>query len=163
MTAGALMVMLGGLCLGICGAAELRARARATESALLGLRALEREICGRLTPLSEAAKNAAASAGTPLMGVFAAELEQRGGEHAAECWAFAAASAGLSSRARQIIAPLGPVLGRYDAEEQRKAFTDTIARLAETSGEEREKSRTLGRVSVAMGAGGGLLVVILLL
>lgn len=56
----------------------------------------------------------------------------------------------------------GDVLGRYDGERQRTALESLLLRLEEEVRLARDEARRMGRVYGALGAAGGLFLVILL-
>ena len=58
---------------------------------------------------------------------------------------------------------LGQVLGRYDADSQRRALAEAAAELRALRAEAAEDRRRLGRVYGVLGVAGGLLLVILLI
>ena len=163
MVIGAVLIVAGGLLLGLAWAGELAGQARATADAMAEIRALEREICGRLAPLPEALQAARQDGGSVLLGAFAEKLEEFGSERAAESWHAAVKTSRLSAEAARLTDSLASVIGRYSGEEQRTAFQETLARLAELWEDQRKESRTLGRLAVAFGGCGGALTAILLL
>ena len=70
---------------------------------------------------------------------------------------------GVTPEGRAALAPLGEVLGRYEAGGQREAIQQARAALERARGRAAEERRRMGRVYQALGlSGGGFLVILLL-
>lgn len=69
----------------------------------------------------------------------------------------------LSPDAQAALLPLGEVLGRYEADSQRKALEHVRQALEREEQRAQEERRRLGRVYQALGLSGGAFLVILLL
>lgn len=83
------------------------------------------------------------------------------GESFGEIWAGALAC--LPRRERQILLPLGSVLGRYGAAEQLPAIFRCRREMERALQEARDRRRELGRVYIGLGTAGGLMLAVLLI
>ena len=69
----------------------------------------------------------------------------------------------LGPEGQAVLAPLGEVLGRYEADRQREALSTARRRLEEMADRVERDYRRRGRVYEALGLSGGAFLVILLL
>lgn len=161
---GALLVTLAGLGAGGEAARRMKRRGQSLEELAfaLGLLAFELESFCRPLPelccrLSGETKGAA---GTLFAGLCRAMAADKNAGFSA-CWQEALAPLGAAER--ELLLPLGSVLGRYGADEQRQALLLCRRRLEEMAAEARETYRRSGRVCVGLGAalGAGLSLMML--
>ncbi len=164
---GAALVAGGCAWLGFQKAMELKNRVRALEETARGLALLERELGLGSPPLPRLLEGAARRSEGPAAELFAgcaqglSRLDQEDFSH---LWRRQTAClAGLSGEGKEILAPLGEVLGRYDCRDQREGVAAVRGQLEELAARAREDSRRQGRVYRALGLSGGAFLVILLL
>lgn len=164
---GAALVAAGAAWLGIQAAGELRRRALAVRQAAGGLVLLEGELELGAPPLSRLMARGAARSGGPVKELFQdclQGLERLEQEEFSALWhRLAEDCTQLHPEARAILASLGDILGRYDAQRQREAISAARRRLEELAGRLEEDSRRQGRVYQTLGLSGGAFLVILLL
>ena len=167
--AGALLLMTGAACLGFGAAAQLKARVNCLMAFTAALEQMERELGFRLTPMPELMSKLSHTAAAPADLFFARcreEMAQLGMRTFGELWRTALNDEPellLEPAERQILASLGDVLGRYDADGQRQALATAIAELGECLRQARQERDRLGRVYATLGLGAGAMLVIILL
>lgn len=167
--AGALLLMAGASCLGFGAAGQLKARVSCLMALCAALEQMERELTFRLTPMPELMGKLAKTAQAPADLFFARCREEMGrlGERSfGQLWRAALEEETeliLEPTERQILASLGDVLGRYDAEGQRLALRTAGTELGECLRRAREERDRLGRVYATLGLGAGAMLVIILL
>ena len=162
---GAVLVLAGGVWMGLERRGQRGARVRALRGLSAALDQMERELRGREPPLSRLLDGVSGS--TPWGRFFAAcrdGLERREDQPFVQVWgeALARAELPLTEEERALLEELGGVLGRYDQASQCRLLqsaAEGLDRRAEQAARERER---LGRLDWALGAAGGLLLVILL-
>lgn len=165
---GAALVTAGCGALGLAGTARLDGRVRDLGELAAGLDALQRELGWRLAPLPDGLETAAESVRGPAEQFFTGCARGAGlpdGRAFQEVWReeLDAAPLRLRPEDRVLVERLGPVLGRYDGDSQRRALEDAAAglrALQETASDDR---RRLGRVYGVLGVSAGLLLAIFLL
>lgn len=165
---GAALVTAGCGALGLAGTARLDGRVRDLGELAAGLDALQRELGWRLAPLPDGLETAAESVRGPAEQFFTGCARGAGlpdGRAFQEVWReeLDAAPLRLRPEDRVLVERLGPVLGRYDGDSQRRALEDAAAglrALQETAADDR---RRLGRVYGVLGVSAGLLLAIFLL
>lgn len=161
---GAGLLEAAGLLAGLMAAGRLRERA-----------AERAELCRMLALL----RFELARFRTPLPGLFAHLGEETRGRAGALCRQVAAGLAGperrelaalwaqaiegLEPAERKALAPLGPVLGRYGAEEQLLAVDGCLAAMERARDEAAAALRERGRMTVGLAAAGAALAAVLLL
>lgn len=164
---GAALLTAGCAALGLAGVARLEGRVRDLGALAAGLDAMERELGWRLAPLPDALETAGRAAGGGAARFFAqcAGAAREGGRAFQELWrdSLEAAPLRLAEGDRALLRRLGQVLGRYDADSQRRALAEAAAELRALRAEAAEDRRRLGRVYGVLGVAGGLLLVILLI
>lgn len=165
---GAVLLTGGGLTLGLkaVGGLVRRAEALSAFSAALGL--LEGELALRSPPMPDLLDILARQAKPPAAEFFdvcGRGLAGLGESSFREIWARALESleGALDREDRDILLELGPVLGRYDGEEQRRAVSGVRQRLAGQEKLVRDKLRREGRAYGTLGLTLGLFLTILLL
>lgn len=160
---GAFLLTTAGLAAGICAARRGYARLALCRSLCQMLRLISFQLERFLTPLPElfAALTGQVSGGAEtLCAAVAAGLEEPG-ESFSSIWGRALEA--LPGEEREILLPLGQVLGRYGAAEQIAAVTaalrDMTALADALGGQLREKSR----VYIGLATAGGAMLAVLLL
>lgn len=167
--AGAVLLMLGAAGLGFGAVGQLRARVDSLRALIGALEQMERELTFRLTPMPELMERTARQAREPARYLFAHcrdHLWELGEKSFGALWREALAVEPdllLEDREREVLTELGDVLGRYDAEGQRKSLQRAAAELVRCLRQAEEDRERLGRVYTALGLGSGAMLVILLL
>lgn len=165
---GAALVVAACGSLGLAAVARLNGRVRDLGELAAGLDALQRELGWRLSPLPQALETASKAARGPAAQFFsqcAQKAGQAGDQAFQQVWreGLSAAPLWLRPEDRTLLDRLGPVLGRYDGDSQRRALEDAAAGLRSLQGEASDDCRRLGRVYGALGLTAGLFLVIILL
>lgn len=161
-TLGAVLVALSGVMAGLYGAGALRQQARRARELV---RMLELMLCEleRFCP--------------PLPSLFASLAERTDGAAAVLCsraalamraedarfrdaWAFACDT--LSPAEREVLGPLGEILGRYGAQEQISALEASLAEARRYSGRLGASLGERCRLRIGLSAACGLLAAVLL-
>lgn len=165
---GVVLLTLGGLILGVGAVEERRRRVRALEDWRGALGAMAAELAFRLPTMEELLKRAAGvaagAAGEPLkraaQGLNA--LAERPFE---EIWrsALAVGAPPLNGEDLVLLARLGGVLGRYDAQTQRRELEETMEELTHRAETARGELARSGRAFGVAGLSLGMFTAILLL
>ena len=154
---GGVLIVVAGSALGLSCGRTLRGGVTAVEGVMTALERLEREMSLHLTPLPELLMK--------LGGVYARcgrEIDR--GECVRVAWGdMVARLPSLSRDSREILLPLGGVLGQYDGQAQCQALAATRQELSILRHQQRETSNRLGRVYTALGVTGGAFLVIVLM
>ena len=165
--AGAALAALGCAWLGLTAAAELGRRVRRLEELSAGLELLERELWERGNPLPEvfcslSSRTQGAARALFLQGAECCRRLEK--VPFSQAWRQSVEGLeGVTPEGRAALAPLGEVLGRYEAGGQREAIQQARAALERARGRAAEERRRMGRVYQALGlSGGGFLVILLL-
>ena len=160
---GALMVAAAGLFLGLQGSRGLGETVRRREDLCWFLERLSCELEGFCTPLPELF-SVLGRTGEGTQGVLcrrvAEALFRPEGEPFEMVWP--AALEDLPRREREILLPLGSVLGRYAVEAQLPAIGLCRREMEQALQEAKEHRRDMSRVYVGLGAAGGLMLAVLL-
>lgn len=162
---GAVLLLLGGTALGLGAAEGLRGKVRTLEELEGGLELLERELQLRLTPLPELLEALGPRCAPGVAALFDTCLKEiQAGQGVARGWARGVEGlSACSEDSRRALAPLGQVLGRYEAQEQCQAIAAVRQELLRLRRLQWEDSRRLGRVYSALGATAGAFCAIVLL
>lgn len=165
---GALLLTGGGLALGLGAVGTLDARAKGLTALTAALGLLEGELSFRLPAMPQLFASLARRAPEPAGAFFAAcarGMDTLGERPFEEIWAGAAAETpmGLAAEDREILLELGSVLGRYGAEDQRRAVEGARARLEANAQRVRAERRRQGRAYGTMGLALGAFLTILLI
>ena len=165
---GAALVVAGCAALGLAGVARLDGRVRDLEELAAGLDALRRELGWRLAPLPQALDMAAKAARGPAAEFFTRCVRRAGqpdSQSFQQVWReeLAAAPLRVLPEDRALLERLGPVLGRYDGDSQRRALEDGAEGLRALGVQAADDRRRLGRVYGELGTTAGLFAAILLL
>ena len=166
--AGACLLMAGCGALGLGAVGRLDGRVRDLRELSAGLDILQRELGWRLSPLPGALETAAAGVHGRAARFFtfcAQGAETLDGAPFRALWqeGLERCHLVLDREDRALVEQLGPILGRYDGDSQRRALEDAAAglrALQETAADDR---RRLGRVYGVLGVSAGLLLAIFLL
>ncbi len=165
---GAVLVIASCGALGLSGVARLEGRVRDLGELAAGLDALQRELGWRLAPLPQALETAAGTCRGPAARFFAWCAQGAGredGRSFQQVWkdGLSAVPLRLAAGDKALLERLGPVLGRYDGDSQRRALEDAAAGLRGLQREAADDRQRLGRVYGALGVTAGLFLAILLL
>lgn len=164
---GALFLAGGAVLLGICAAYRTKKRVSDLRLLILGLRAVLRELSYRLAPLPELLRGAEAQTTGRVQHFFslcALGAEHLNGRSFRTVWAQAAAESRmcLIQEDWQCLEQLGPVLGRYDGENQRLALEAVLDGLDAQCAEATRQSRSQGKLYSVLGVTAGAFLLILL-
>lgn len=165
---GAALLTAGCAALGLGAASRLDGRARDLRELAAGLEALQRELGWRLSPLPEALREAAGESRGRAAQFFrhcARGAERLDGTAFQQVWqaGLEGSQLRLDREDRALLEQLGPVLGRYDGDSQRKALELAAAGLGRQQARAAEDRRRLGRVYGVLGVTAGLFLAILLI
>ena len=166
---GALLLTSGAAGLGLCAAGQLGDRVRSLRSLVGGLEILRRELSFRRTAMPELMERTARQSSEPARYLFARcrdHLEELGERSFGQIWARAVEAEPellLTREEGAVLAELGQVLGRYDADGQIAALERAEEGLKACLTRAEEDRRRLGRVYTALGVGSGAMLAILLL
>lgn len=143
--------------------AALKGRERFLGEMDAALGALQNGIEGLLAPLPDLFAELAERGGESVRGFFACLALSQGETPLGEAWVRALAAAGLTEEERQVLLPLGHVLGRYDAGRQAGEIGLARSGLRRLAGKVRGEIDTRGRTYVGLGASAGAILALLLL
>lgn len=165
---GALLLALGGLALGLSIAEERRRRVRVLEHWSAALRAMAAELDFRLPTTEELLCRAAETAPAPVNAALlqsAEGLTALGETPFEEIWraSLTLCVPPLCGEDMDLLARLGGVLGRCDAQSQRAALEQTASALTRRGEHAREELTKNGRAFGTAGLSLGLFAAILLL
>ena len=164
---GAALIAAGGAFLGFQAAENLQRRVRSLRRMGAGLAVLERELELTAPPLPRLLERGAACGEGPARALFEGclhGLDNLDREGFPALWRrLVQERAELPSEGQAVLAPLGDILGRCEAERQREALSAVRRQLAEMSASMEMDSRRKGKVYQALGLSGGAFLIILLL
>lgn len=165
---GGILLLGGGLALGLGAVGELDTRAKGLAAAAASLNLLEGELAFRLPPMPDLLETLARRAPPPADAFYAAcgrGMALLGERPFEAIWADALEEEpmGLAPEDRAVLRELGPVLGRYGPEDQRRAAEAARVRLEAAAERVRERRRREGRAYGTLGLAMGAFVTILLL
>lgn len=149
---------------GVAGAGRLKTRAKDLEELALTMELLGFELGCFQAPMPELSRRLAATAparGAALFSRLAALGELRPDLCFSEHWALALRE--LEAPERSCLLPLGNVLGRYEAADQKAAAEACRCRLESLAGQAKEKHGRSGRVYIGLAACLGAAVSVMLL
>ena len=164
--AGALLVILSCSVMGIHMARSLRRRAEFLRSLVHALTLLRNELCTSLLPVREVLAMLACDTSSRSREFFERCLSLFGNSDLKSAWTAAAMDGrtwGMEEEECRMLASLGDVIGRYEAEKQRELidrvadYFDERAKLAD------EETRRQYKLRTALGVGSGLMLAILML
>lgn len=160
---GAVLIVLAGVLMGLQRAAELRRTVQTRAALCRMLEGLAYELGRFRTPLPEVFSTLCAQSEGAALSLCRAISERMNGEQAAFSAVWMEAISLLSPREREILAPLGSVLGRYGAEEQLPALERCLREMEELLSEGRERLRERSGVCVGLWAAAGLMAAVVLI
>jgi len=164
--AGALLVILSCSVMGLNMARSLRRRAEFLRSLVHALTLLRNELCTSLLPVKEVLVMLAGDKSSRSGMFFERCLSLFGNGDFKFAWVTAASDGrawGMAEEECSMLASLGDVIGRYEAEKQRELidrvadYFDERAKLAD------EEARRQYKLRTALGIGSGLMLAILML
>lgn len=160
---GALLVTAAGFCMGLSGSRELGNTVRRREQLCWLLERLAGELESFNSPLPElfGALEHSFDGELRLLCRHVAEGITGAVEPFGLIWAGALAY--LPRLERQMLLPLGSVLGRYGTAEQLPAIFRCRREMERALQEARDRRRELGRVYIGLGTAGGLMLAVLLI
>ena len=164
---GAVLLLAGSAALGLAAVRRLEGRVTALRALTESLDRMERELEFRLPPMKELLGETARKAREPAAGFFRAcaeGVDKLQGQPLSELWGQMAREKlpALKTCDLEALLSVGAILGRYDAEGQRKAMSAARAELAGFLSAAVEERRRQGRVYGALGMAAGVFLVILL-
>ncbi len=161
--AGALLLCLGSFGGGWVAARRLKQRVQNLQELAFALGLLGFELESFCRPLPEICARLAATegAGGALFARLCHAIRRRPEESFAALWGEALAP--LAAAERRLLEPLGEVLGRYGAPEQRRALALCQKRMETLADEAREQYRRSARLYIGLGASLGAGISLLLL
>lgn len=161
---GALMIVLSGLLMGLKRAAGLRRDVECRAALCRMLEGLSYELGRFRTPLPEIFSTLCAQSGNEaktLCSLVSEELSRRETKPFSEIWTSALGFIPL--REREILMPLGGVLGRYGTEEQLGALERCRREMEDLLAEGRERLRERSGVCVGLWTAAGLMAAVVLI
>jgi len=153
---GAILVAAGCAGVGVHAAMELKARVGLLRRLCAGLEVMERELSLGRTPLPELLEGLEEE----LFRAAARGLAQGLGLRRA--WDGALDASSLPPEDREVLRPLGRVLGRYDAPGQEESVEHVRRDLERRLAQAREESSRLGRMYAALGVTAGIFLAVML-
>lgn len=165
---GAALLTAGCGAVGLGAVGRLDGRVRDLRELAAGLDALQRELGWRLAPLPAALGVAAGETHGRTASFFercAQGAEKLDGRLFQQVWreCLETCPLRLEREDRELLEQLGPVLGRYDGDSQRRAIEDALTRLERQIAQAGENRRRLGRVYGVLGITAGLFLTIVLI
>lgn len=165
---GAILLTGGGLALGAGAAGRFDTRVKNLDAWIAALGLLENELSFRAPPMPELLTGLASQTTPPVSDFFAAcadALPTLWDRSFAEVWtdALNTCPMGLSEEDQARIAELGPILGRFPAEDQKRETERIRARLAENRAHASVEQHLQGKAFRAMGLALGIFLTLLLL
>lgn len=165
---GALLLTGCGLALGLGAVGSARRRSAALEGWQGALELMGAELEFALPPMGELLRRSARAADQPVKGCLNAAadgLTALGERPFSDIWeqALEGCSPPLTEADMELLGRLGGILGRYDAQSQRRAVARTEAELSERALRVREELRRSGKAWAAAGLSLGAFTAILLL
>lgn len=165
---GAVLLVAGGGGLGFGAIRRLEDHLSALRSLAEALELLERELAFSLPPMKDLLGGTARRVGKPasdFLDACAQGMDDLGGRPLSELWRLEAGNWLTALRPRELEAvwSVGAVLGRYDADGQRKVLAACQAELAEALACAADERKKQGKVYGALGVTAGIFTLILLL
>ncbi len=166
--AGAVLLMGGASAIGFLAAAQLRARVRCLSAFSRALEYIERELRFRLTPIPDIFNGLKGIENPHAAGFFAAcskNMRRLGEKPLNLLWREALEKTSLPLQEDELclLAELGDIVGRYDAEGQREAFALARERLGRCILHAEEDRDKMEKVYGAMGISAGAFMLLVLL
>ena len=163
---GVVLVVLSCSVFGCDMAGKLRERAKFLHSLVRGLTMLRNELCSSLLTVGEVLTLLSGEECGPAHEFFGQCKLNFEAEPFKSAWGAAALSGsrwGMDSEECGILAGLGDVIGRYDAEKQKELIDRVSEYFAERARLADEENRRQYKLRTALGVGSGLMLAVLLL
>lgn len=166
---GAVMIIAATAAYGFNAVLRLRARVRILTSLTAALDIMKSEICDRLTPMPELLEMLSNETEAPVRDFFNncyKKLGMLGVQSFSSVWKSALTETPellLNDGEAQVIAELGFVLGRYDSNEQKSAFSYTIRRMEGFLQKAETERDSQSKLHAFLGVAAGIFVVIMLI
>lgn len=160
---GAALVVLAGVLMGLQRAAELRRAVQCRATLCRMLEGLSYELGRFRTPLPEVFSSLCTQCEGAALALCRAVSESLNGEQPVFSAAWARGLTLVPPREREILAPLGSVLGRYGTEEQLPALERCRRDMESLLSEGRERLRARSGVCVGLWAAAGLMAAVVLI
>ena len=165
---GAALLITGCGGIGLSAVNRLDRRVRDLRELSAGLEILQRELGWRLAPLPGALEAAAGGTHEQAARFFdfcAQGAKQLAGAPFRTLWSrgLERCPLQLSREDRALLEQLGPVLGRYDGENQRQAVENVLIGLSRQQAQAEDDRRRLGRVYGVLGVTAGLFLALVLI
>lgn len=160
---GALLIVSGSGWMGLRAARQLRMRARALrelEQAMAMLGCWLERFCLSTPELARQTARSSSGAGAALLSRWANELEKADERPLSERWTAACAS--LERPWRDVLEPVGEVLGRFGMQEQCAAVGQAGMQLSRLAQQAEERSRSSGKLFAALGFSLGAIAALVL-
>ena len=163
---GAVLVVLSCSVFGMNMARTLRTRAEFLHSLVHGLTILRNELCVSLLTVGEVLEMLAEGSCGSACEFFSQCLRNFGNAPFKTSWVTAALGGGvwgLNDEECRMLAGLGDVIGRYEAEKQRELIERVSRYFSERAQLADEEKRRQYKLRAALGIGSGLMLAVLLL
>ena len=166
---GAILLISGTAAWGMAGVMRLRGRARSLNALTSALEIMKSEICDRLTPLPELFELLQNEATPPAGLLFrnaGDKLSELGTRSLPAIWREAVAETPellLTPSEELVLLELGLSLGRYDVEEQRRAFSYALRRLDALTKKAENERDSNAKIHAFLGVAAGVFAIIILL
>ena len=166
---GAVLIVGATTYFGLSAFWRLKLRVVVLEQLIFAVQHMEREIVGRLSPLTEVLEHLIVTCNTPVKHFFTRVddgMREVGRHSFAHIWSMALYDSEellLKKEERLILDDLGKALGRYDVEMQQSALAYAQKRLAGYLKHAQEEKRTQGKMHATLGVAAGFFVVLILL
>lgn len=165
---GSILLFVGCLSVGQAKIKKMDARVSAIRSVIHALELMERELKFRMPPMGEMIRSTAQRCKAPASEFLFAcgkMLAEERGESLREIWCRAARETlrDLTQSDLESVLVLGSVLGRYDADGQRKMIETALEQLSQALSDAQSERKNHGKVYGVLGATAGAFLVILLL
>lgn len=166
---GAAIIVVCTTAFGFGGVMRLGSRVRNLQSLIMALEVMKNEICERLTPMPELLEMLSKETDAPINRIFKSCYKQMtalGSQSFYFIWKAAIEGTDgleLTADETKTLTDMGHVLGRYDTQEQRAAFSYATRRLEGFLRYAVDEKRSQGKVQAALGVAAGIFVVIILI
>jgi stage III sporulation protein AB len=166
---GAILLISGTVAWGMAGVMRLRGRVRSLSALTSALEIMKSEICDRLTPLPELFDMMQTEATPPAGLLFrnaGEKLSELGTRPLPMIWREAVAGTPellLAPSEELVLLELGLSLGRYDIEEQRRAFSYALRRLDTLTKKAESERDANSKLHAFLGVAAGVFAIIILL
>lgn len=166
---GAIMITAATAAFGFSAVLRLRARVKILAGMTAAIEVMKNEICDRLTPMPELLELLEGETEAPVSIFFnncCKKMGTLGSVSFASVWKSALEETPellMSEREIQTLSELGYVLGRYDSNEQKSAFSYTVRRMESFLQKAEEERDSQSKLHAFLGVAAGVFVVIMLI